>query len=151
MFIIKQNMNNFTKDNFHEIKSEPNWLVTWCIRFVFFSLLGFLVLSFYFVPVLFYTDGSIDGEQLLAFGMIYYPLLIVLSYFVVRFLKRRKRKSVRHIKVNCEGIFMNWLMELKKACALTNSKSHQTSILFMMSLLTQRYVSQGKPPFARGF
>lgn len=98
-------MNNFTKDNFHEIKSEPNWLVTWCIRFVFFPLLGFLVLSFYFVPVLFYTDGSIDGEQLLAFGMIYYPLLFVLSYFVVRFLKRRKRKSVRHIKVNCEGIF----------------------------------------------
>lgn len=98
-------MNNFTKDNFHEIKSEPNWLVTWCIRFVFFPLFGFLVLSFYFVPVLFYTDGSIDGEQLLAFGMIYYPLLIVLSYFVVRFLKRRKSKSVRHIKVNCEGIF----------------------------------------------
>src|SRR5690606_19951874 len=98
-------MNNFTKDNFHEIKSEPNWLVTWCIRFVFFPLLGVLVLSFYFVPVLFYTDGSIDGEQLLAFGMIYYPLLFVLSYFVVRFLKRRKSKSVRHIKVNCEGIF----------------------------------------------
>ncbi len=105
MFIIKHNMSNFTEDNFHEIKSEPNWLVTWCIRFVFFSLLGLIVLLFYFLPILFFIDHTIDGEQLLAFGMIYYPLLIVLSYFVVRFLKRRKRKSIRHIKVNCEGVF----------------------------------------------
>ena len=102
-------MRQFAKSNFPEIKSEPNWLITWSIRFVLFFLLCILVLSFYFVPVLFYTDDSIDGEQLLAFGMIYYPLLIALSYFVVRFLKRRKRKSIRHIKVNCEGVFYELL------------------------------------------
>lgn len=109
MLIEKAYMNVFSKDNFHEIKSEPNWLVTWCIRFVFFVLMGFLVFCFYFLPVLFYMDGTIDGEQLFAFGMIYYPLLIGLTYFAVRFLKRRKKKSVRHIKVNREGIFYELL------------------------------------------
>lgn len=102
-------MSHLTNDNFHEVVSEPDWGITCCIRAVMFFLLGFLVLGFYFVPLLFYTDGTIDQEQLLVFGMFYYPLLIVLSYFVVRFLKRRKRKSVRHIKVNCEGIFYELL------------------------------------------
>lgn len=102
-------MSNFTKDNFHEIKSEPNWLATWCIRFLFFSLLGLIVLLFYFLPILFFIDHTIDGDQLFAFGLIYYPLLIVLTYFAIRFLKRRRRKSVRHITVNREGIFYEFL------------------------------------------
>ena len=98
-------MSVLTKDNFHEIKSEPNWLATWCIRFLFFSLLGLIVLLFYFLPILFFIDHTIDGDQLFAFGLIYYPLLIWLTYFAIRFLKRRRRKSVRHITVNREGIF----------------------------------------------
>lgn len=133
-------MNNFIKDNFHEIKSEPNWLVTWCIRFVFFSLLGFLVLSFYFLPVLFCMDGTIDREQLFAFGMFYYPLLIGLTYFVVRFLKRRKSKSVRHIKVNREGIFYELLDGTEEAVRFSqlgaSSKGQFIYDVFIDSKLT---------------
>src|SRR5699024_10389206 len=77
--------------------------------FLFFSLLGLIVLLFYFLPILFFIDHTIDGDQLFAFGLIYYPLLIVLTYFAIRFLKRRRRKSVRHITVNREGIFYEFL------------------------------------------
>lgn len=98
-------MSVFTKDNFPEIKSEPNWFWTWCIRIVFFPLFGSLVLCFYITPVLFYVDDMIEGEQLFAFGIIYYPVVIWLGYIAVRYLKRIKSKAVRHITVNREGIF----------------------------------------------
>src|SRR5690554_1851039 len=139
MLIEKAYMNVFSKDNFHEIKSEPNWLVTWCIRFVFFVLMGFLVFCFYFLPVLFYMDGTIDGEQLFAFGMIYYPLLIGLTYFAVRFLKRRKKKSVRHIKVNREGIFYELLDGTEESLCFTqleaSSNDHIVHDVFIDSKL----------------
>ena len=56
-------MRQFAKSNFPEIKSEPNWLITWSIRFVLFFLLGILVLSFYFVPVLFYTEIALTESN----------------------------------------------------------------------------------------
>src|SRR5690606_23727209 len=98
-------MSVFTKDNFPEIKSEPNWFWTWCIRIVFFPLFGSLVLCFYITPVLFYVDDMIEGGQLFAFGIIYYPIVIWLSYIAVRYLKHIKSKAARHITVNREGIF----------------------------------------------
>ncbi|RQP16521.1 MAG: hypothetical protein EAS52_11595, partial [Parapedobacter sp.] len=98
-------MSVLTKDNFPEIKSEPNWFWTWCIRILFFPLFGLLVLSFYITPFLFYIDGTIEGGQLFAFGIIYYPIVIWLGYIAVRYLKRIKSKAVRRITVNREGIF----------------------------------------------
>jgi len=98
-------MSVFTKDNFPEIKSEPNWFWTWCIRIIFSFLFGSLVLLFYITPFLFYIDGTIEGGQLFAFGIIYYPIMIWLSYIAIRYLKRIKSKAVRHIGVNREGIF----------------------------------------------
>jgi len=102
-------MSVFTKDNFPEIKSEPSWFWTWCIRIVFFPLFGSLVLLFYITPFLFYVDDTIEGGQLFAFGIIYYPIVIWLSYIAVRYLKRIKSKAVRHITVNREGIFYEQL------------------------------------------
>lgn len=102
-------MSVFTKDNFPEIKSEPNWFWTWCIRIMFFPLFGLLVLFFYITPVLFYVDDTIEGGQFFAFGIIYYPIVIWLSYIAVRHLKRIKSRAVRHITVNREGIFYEQL------------------------------------------
>src|SRR5690606_8524584 len=102
-------MSVFTKDNFPEIKSEPNWFWTWCIRVVFFPLFGLIVLLFYVLPSLFYIDGTIEGRQLFAFGIIYYPIVIWLSYIALRYLIRIKSKAVRHITVNREGIFYEQL------------------------------------------
>lgn len=98
-------MSVFTKDNFPEIKSEPNWFWTWCIRVVFFPLFGSIVLLFYITPVLFYIDGTMEGGQLFAFGIIYYPIVIWLGYIAIRYLKRIKSKAVRHITVNSKGVF----------------------------------------------
>ncbi|SEH95768.1 hypothetical protein SAMN02927937_02379 [Paenimyroides aquimaris] len=102
-------MSVLTKDNFPEIKSEPNWFWTWCIRVVFFLLFGLIVLLFYALPFLFYIDGTIEGRQLFVFGIIYYPIVIWLSYIAVRYLIRIKSKAVRHITVNREGIFYEQL------------------------------------------
>lgn len=102
-------MSVFTKDNFPEIKSEPNWFWTWCIRVVFFPVFGLIVLLFYVLPSLFYIDGTIEGRQLFAFGIIYYPIVIWLSYIALRYLIRIKSKAVRHITVNREGIFYEQL------------------------------------------
>lgn len=98
-------MNKSIKDNFCEMKSEPNWLVTWGVRFLFFFLFGMIILLIYFLPVLFFLDSTIDGNELYSFGIIYYPILIGLTYVVVLYLKNLRRKSVRHITVNQEGIF----------------------------------------------
>ena len=98
-------MSIFTKGNFPEIKSEPNWFWTWCIRMVFFPLFGLLVLCFYIAPFAFYIDGTIEGGQLFAFGIFYYPIVIWLGYIAIRYLKRIKSKAVRCITVNREGIF----------------------------------------------
>jgi len=95
----------FTQDNFPEIKSEPNWIWTWCIRVVFFLLFGSIVLLFYITPVLFCIDGTIEGERLFAFGISYYPIVIWLSYVAIRYLKRLKSKAVRHITENSKGVF----------------------------------------------
>src|SRR5690606_13352880 len=98
-------MSVLTNDNFPEIKFEPNWFWTWCIRVLFFPLFGLLVLCFYIAPFAFYIDGTIEFGQLSAFGIIYYPIVIWLGYIAVRYLKRIKSKAVRHILVNREGIF----------------------------------------------
>jgi|GEM_PF-342407 len=102
-------MSVFTKDNFPEIKSEPNWFWTWCIRIIFSFLFGLLVLLFYITPFLFYIGGTIEGNRFFTFAIIYYPIVIWLSYIAVRYLKRIKSKAVRHITVNREGIFYEQL------------------------------------------
>src|SRR5690606_14197524 len=97
-------MSIFTKDNFPEIKSEPNWFWTWCIRIIFSFLFGLLVLLFYITPFLFYIGGTIEGNRFFTFAIIYYPIVIWLSYIAVRYLKRIKSKAVRHITVKGQGI-----------------------------------------------
>lgn len=49
------------KDNFPEIRSEPDWLRTWLIRLVFVGLFGLLIGLFYVIPLLFYADGTLDA------------------------------------------------------------------------------------------
>jgi len=98
-------MSVFTKDNFPEIKSEPNWFLTWCIRILFSMLFGSLMILIYTIPLTFYLDGTMEGSQFFIFAIIYYPIIIWLSYLGVRYLKRIRGNAVRHIKVNHEGIF----------------------------------------------
>lgn len=98
-------MNIFTSDNFSEIRSEPNWFWTWFIRILFLGLFGSLIVLIYAIPLAFYIDGTIDGEELWAFGVIYYPIIIGMSYLLLRYIKRVKGNAVGHIKVNREGVF----------------------------------------------
>ncbi len=93
------------KDSFPEIRSEPDWLRTWMIRLVFVGIFGLLIGLFYVTPLLFYVDGTLDAEEIIRFGIFYYPILIGISYLFLRYLKRIRGNAVRHITVNREGIF----------------------------------------------
>ncbi len=59
-----------SKDNFPEIISSPDWMRTWLIRSVFAFIFGLLVVLFYALPVLFYIDGTIDENTIIAFMLI---------------------------------------------------------------------------------
>lgn len=98
-----------TKDNFPEIRSAPNWFLTWCIRLLFLVLFGPLTILIYTIPLAFYMDGTIAVGELSAFGIFYYPLLIWMSYLLVRYLKRIKGNAVKHVRVNRAGIFYECL------------------------------------------
>src|SRR5690606_35898280 len=93
------------KDSFPEIRSEPAWLRTWMIRLVFVGIFGLLIGLFYVTPLLFYVDGTLDAEEIIRFGIFYYPILAWISFLTIRYFKRIRGNAVRHITVNREGIF----------------------------------------------
>lgn len=94
-----------SKDNFPEIISSPDWMCTWLIRSVFAFIFGLLMVLFYTLPVLFYIDGTIDENTIIAFMLIYYPSIIWLTVFIIRYLRRIKGNSVQRIWVNEKGVF----------------------------------------------
>src|SRR5690606_6367964 len=85
--------------------SEPDWLRTWLIRLVFVGLFGLLIGLFYVTPLLFYVDGTFTSDEITRFAVIYYPILIWISFLILQYFKRIRRNAVRHITVNREGIF----------------------------------------------
>lgn len=95
----------FTKDTFPEIRSEPNWFWTWCIRILFLVIFGPLIILLYTIPLAFYMDGSMDASGLSAFGLIYYPFLIWMSYLAIRYMRRIKGNAIKYIRVNRNGVF----------------------------------------------
>lgn len=98
-------MTVFTKDNFPEIRSKPDWLRTWLIRVMFALVLGLLCISFYIVPILFYMDGTVKGSEIVTFSIFYYPIIIWLSYLGIKYMKGLRGNAIRHITINKNGVF----------------------------------------------
>lgn len=143
-------MSLFTKDNFPEIKSEPDWFITWVIRVAFLLLFGSLAILLYFIPIAFYIDGTIDGGELSSFGLIYYPIILGMTYLAVRYLKRIKGNAVRHITVNRHGVFykkLNGMVESLQYSELEKSTGPDVYDVFIGS----RLIPTGETIFRQTF
>lgn len=95
----------YTKENFPEISSEPNLFWTWFIRVTFAVVIGIMLLGFFCIPILLYWEEEISGPGGVFFLFIYYPVLCVVLYLLIRLIIRNKKKAVHSIIVNREGLF----------------------------------------------
>ncbi len=103
---IKQAIN---KNNFPEVKSEPQWFWTWTVRILLIVLGATIILLIFLIPWLFYIDGSIDFTAFITFSVFYYPIIIWLMWRALRYLKRVRNNANRHITINKEGLIFEKL------------------------------------------
>jgi len=103
---IKQAIN---KNNFPEVKSEPQWILTWTVRILLIVLGASIILLIFLIPWLFYIDGSIDFTAFITFSVFYYPIIIWLMWRALRYLKRVRNNANRHITINNEGLIFEKL------------------------------------------
>ncbi|WP_060873519.1 hypothetical protein [Myroides odoratus] len=96
--------NEITKNNFPELRSVPNWFLTWLNRIFIVVIFGLLFIAFYAIPILFHVDGTVNAEEISIFSLFYYPLIIWLSYLGLRHFKKSLRNTIAHIIVNKEGV-----------------------------------------------
>lgn len=97
-------MQKYTKENFPEIVSQPNWFWTWIIRVLFVFILSLLLLFFYIQPILLYVEDYIYGGGAFLFFAIYYPVVSLLLGMFIRYLKRIKGGAIIQIRVDEKGI-----------------------------------------------
>lgn len=128
---IKNNVHQeyvFTKGNFPEIRSAPNWFRTWLVRSAFAIALILIIVLFYAIPFLFHMDGTINGKGLVIFLVLYYPFIISMTYLARRYFRRFRGNAVRHITVNREGVFYEKLDGRVEALRYRDlSRSHTTA------------------------
>lgn len=117
----------YTKNNFPEIASRPNWFLTWTIRIVLIFLSGLLVLAFFATPVLLYRDESIYGPGAFVFFVFYYPFIIGMSVLLIKTIKRNKPKAGRKITVDHKGIHYERLDGMTDSILYTQLERTKTS------------------------
>lgn len=95
----------YTREKFPEISSEPSQFWTWFIRITFAVIIGMILLGFFCIPLLLYLEKEFYGTGAVLFLLIYYPVLCLVLYLLVKLIIRNKKKAVHSIVVNKEGAF----------------------------------------------
>ena len=95
----------YTRENFPEISTEPDQYWTWFIRITFTAVIASLLFGFFSIPILLYWEREFYGPESVLFLLIYYPVLCVVLYLLVKMIIRNKKKAVHSILVNSEGAF----------------------------------------------